>query len=177
MVLIAARQFIILSTSALLLNACTHLQTADDNRVPESKVVPVISEPPERIEQTPPETAPEAQKAAPANNLNVPAIPGSDASSTGKTSAPKKNEVLEAILQQASKAINNGQWLRAQHHLEHALRIAPQHAQTFYLYAHVYQGLGIRDRTVQMLKRALFLSRPDSALHQTVKQELEGVSE
>src|SRR5690606_4137937 len=89
------------------------------------------------------------------------------------TSTLKKSDVLEAILQQAAKAIENQQWLRAQHHLEHALRIAPRHAMTFFYYGRVYQGMGVPEKAIEMLKRSLFLSRPDSALYATVKEELE----
>ena len=175
MVLMMARQALSLVALCLLLNACTHMQaTHDDNRMPQSKVIPASTKQAEREDesQVAPSTSP--KKRAPAASSAYQSSPSTpNSTSSGTTAAPKKSDVLDAILQQAGKAIDNNQWLRAQHHLEHALRIAPQHAQTFYLYAQVYQGLGVPDKSRQMLKRALFLSRPDSDLHQTVKRALD----
>jgi len=178
MVLRLSTQRIQLSLLCLLISACSSLKTSDEeNRLPESKVIPVTidqpdTRPPEPAspaeQQTQDSQAPETLSDERENQNEI--IPAPQ-------QALKKNEILASILQQARKAINNQQWLRAQHHLEHALRIYPQHAQTFYLYALVYKGMGVPEQATQMLKRSLFLSRPDSELHQTVKQELERVDE
>jgi uncharacterized protein HemY len=145
-------------------------KTDDDNRMPESKVVPAISE--QSDSRKPDQSLPAQQQTQIPETIPATQTPQNEAPQENQP-ALKKNEVLAAILLQARKAIDNQQWLRAQHHLEHALRISPQHAQTFYLYALVYQGLGVPAQTTQMLKRALFLSKPDSDLHQTIKQELD----
>lgn len=158
----------------LLISACSSLKTSDqENRLPESKVVPVIINQPDT--RTPEPVSPPEQRT---QETQAPGTLPDERMQQNEVipepqQALKKNEILASILLQARKAINNQQWLRAQHHLEHALRISPQHAQTFYLYALVYQGMGVPEQATQMLKRALFLSRPDSELHQTVKQELE----
>lgn len=179
MVLKSTRLALLSMAVCLFLNGCTHLkQASDDNRIPESKVIPVNSEQLERIDNAQTSRIPSQSKQASETSQEIQSKPAPlDENTSNKTAAPKKSDVLDAILLQARKAIDNGQWLRAQHHLEHALRIAPQHAQTFYLYALVYQGLGVPDQATQMLKRALFLSKADSDLHQTVKQALDDLTQ
>jgi len=171
MVLILSTQRIQLIFLCLLISACSSLQKSDEeNRLPESKVVPVtIDQPDARTPEPAEQQTQDSQAPETLSNERE----NQDEAIPEPQQALKKNEILASILLQARKAIDNQQWLRAQHHLEHALRISPQHAQTFYLYALVYQGMGVPQQATQMLKRSLFLSRPDSELHQTVKQELE----
>ena len=134
MVLILPRQVRPVLALCLLLNACTHLQpTQDDNRIPESKVIPASVEQPVRIDSSQPASPSSPKETIPKTEKEIQTPPSNPGNTGSATAAPKKTEVLDSILLQASKAIDNGQWLRAQHHLEHALRIAPQHAQTFYL--------------------------------------------
>ena len=178
MVLRLHTQRLQLISLCLLISACSSLQKSDEeNRLPESKVVPVISEQPDARAPAPAIPTEQQTQESQAPEILPDERARQNEASPESQQALKKNEILASILLQASKAIDHQQWLRAQHHLEHALRISPQHAQTFYLYALVYQGMGVPLQATQMLKRALFLSRPESALHQTVKQELERLNE
>ena len=85
----------------------------------------------------------------------------------------KATDVLSSIKQSARKAIDNQQWLRAQHHLEHALRVAPKDAEVFYLYALVYEGLGVKEQLLNMLKRAKFLAKPNSEIYKLAELKLQ----
>jgi tetratricopeptide (TPR) repeat protein len=163
---------------SLFLTACSGLPySSDSNRLPEQKVVPAIGD---TSSTTSIRKPPQTENARPAQQspVETPAPPDSNnteqtSSAAEQPSAVKKADIMNAILQQASKAIENQQWLRAQHHLEHALRISPRHALTFFLYAQVYQGMGAPEKATEMLKRSLFLSKPDSELHNTIKQQLQ----
>lgn len=137
------------------LSACSALQPSEDTNIsPERKVIAVSGKVEQQTQQESRQT-PEEATAKPSAETTVPPIP-----------AQKKKDVLHTVLEQAIKAIDNQQWLRAQHHLEHAMRIESKHAITYLLYARVYQGLGVHDQARNMLKRALFLSRSDSDVHQ-----------
>tara|TARA_R110002072_G_scaffold47597_3_gene130793 strand:- start:20003 stop:20464 length:462 start_codon:yes stop_codon:yes gene_type:complete len=85
--------------------------------------------------------------------------------------------VLGSILDSAKKAIGHQQWLRAQHHLEHALRVAPKDAEIFYIYADVYEGLGVNEQVINMLKRAKFLAKPDSKIYRLSSERLKRLTQ
>lgn len=145
----------------LTLNACSLLShKQDNNRSPNSPIIPVISSPTappaQQSQQAPVQTKGDASKVTPI--IVTPKIAPSD--------------VLASILDSAKKAISMQQWLRAQHQLEHALRIAPKDAQVFWLYAQVYEGLGVQKQEMNMLKRAKFLAKPKSDIYQLASQKL-----
>jgi tetratricopeptide (TPR) repeat protein len=88
----------------------------------------------------------------------------------------KPADVLGSITDSAKIAIEGQQWLRAQHHLEHALRIASKDAEVFYLYALVYEGLGIKEQMINMLKRARFLAKSKSEVYQLTEAKLANIT-
>lgn len=77
----------------------------------------------------------------------------------------KPMDVASSLKLSAKKAIAVQEWKKAQPHLESALRVAPKDAEVFYLYAQVYQGLGVKAQQKNMLKRAMFLSKPNSDIY------------
>lgn len=151
---------------ALALNACSHLNSQkQNNRSPNSPIIPVktndhsnsISEPKKVPEN------PSKQNRQPLNGETPQEL---------NENKRSPSDVLEFVIDSAKKAITMKQWLRAQHHLEHALRIAPKEAQIFLLYADVYEGLDIKAQKINMLKRALFLASPGSEVYKRAKEKL-----
>jgi tetratricopeptide (TPR) repeat protein len=162
---------------ALCLNACSHLSSqSHDNRSPNKPIVPAESRQvlfpnkPNIKEISPDPSSKENQEQTTPSietqtiSEEIPSKP------VGKSLKPA--DVLASIVDSAKKAIQMQQWLRAQHHLEHALRIAPKDAEVFYLYGQVYEGLGVQEQTINMLKRALFLAKPDSRIYNLAKEKL-----
>lgn len=160
--------FVILAT--LILNACSHFDSKkQNNRSPDSPIIPAKSNQ-------------ATTKQTPVLEATKPAIDKSSqqTSQTRETetinqatkSQLSPTDVLASVLDSAKKAISMQQWLRAQHHLEHALRIAPKDAQVFLLYAEVYEGLGVKAQEVSMLKRAIFLAQPKSEIYVLAKEKL-----
>lgn len=145
-------------------NACSLLShQRQGNRSPDSPIIPVkASSPTPSANQN---TKPRLNQASPQTQTNT-------ASTVPKTGKLAPSDVLESVLESAKKAINMQQWLRAQHQLEHALRIAPKDAQVFWLYAQVYAGLGVQTQEINMLRRAKFLAKPRSDIYQLAKQKL-----
>ena len=151
---------------AFMLNACSALHSQKHhNRSPQSPIIPVITTPAVKAESQNQQTPRKTVNQAPETIRHEAAEPP-------KTVRPSPSDVLGSILDLAKKAINKKQWLRAQHHLEHALRIAPKDAHVFWLYANVYEGLGIKDREINMLKRSLFLAKPNSEIYQLASEKL-----
>lgn len=73
-------------------------------------------------------------------------------------------DLLSTLLGKATKAMKLQQWLRAQRALEQALRINPESSKTYVLYGDVYKGMGLEDKSIEMYKRAIFLSGNDDQL-------------
>lgn len=151
--------------AALTLNACSHFGAQkQNNRSPDSPIIPAKSN------QT-------ATKQTLVVDETKHAIDKPSQEDSQTINLPTKNQqsptdVLASVLDLAKKAISMQQWLRAQHHLEHALRIAPKDAQVFLLYAEAYEGLGVKAQEVSMLKRALFLAKPKSEIYVLAKEKL-----
>ncbi len=159
-----------------LISACSNLYKAEDPNILSTKpIVPATLPAPATLPEktSPPDNAAPGSKTKSPVKEHIPApeIPSSTEQAPTKEQA--QTDVLSSVLQQAEKAIESQQWLRAQHHLEHALRIAPHHAKTYYLYSMVYDGLKVPVQSNNMLKRALFLSKPGSELHQEIKSRLQ----
>tara|TARA_R110002167_G_scaffold10666_7_gene48386 strand:- start:200 stop:733 length:534 start_codon:yes stop_codon:yes gene_type:complete len=172
MVLIQCRsaQFFIVILGLLTLNACSHLgPQKQNNRSPDSPIIPV------KPNQETTKILPVLDKTKPA--MEKPNQQDSQTTNTESIKLPTKNQlsppdVLASVISSAKKAISMQQWLRAQHHLEHALRIAPKDAQVFLLYAEVYEGLGVKGQEINMLKRAIFLAQPKSEIYELAKEKL-----
>lgn len=159
------RQGICVLLCITLFSACSPLGTQRTSNnspikpvIPASKPLPVESKP-EHL--TVPPTS-HTESAA----QNQPVLPPS--SQQRLTPA----DVLSSIIDSAKKAINHQQWLRAQRHLEHALRINAKDAEVFYIYADVYKGLGIEEQAINMLKRAKFLAKPHSDIYRLASERL-----
>lgn len=140
-----------------LVSACSHLGSQPDTtNTSINPVVPVVNEVPDtkpnNTEEV--ETLRYTQEPAPSNAQLAP------------------TDVLGSILDSAKKALKQQQWLRAQRHLEHALRVAPKNAEIYYIYADVYEGLGVQAQMINMLKRAKFLSKPGSEINQLSAEKL-----
>ncbi len=156
------------------LNACSHLSSSSKtNRSPNNPIVPVENRT-VLIESTP------SKQAEPTSNTST--KQSQTNSETIEQDSPRLNipsskrlkpaDVLGSVIDSAKKALEAQQWLRAQHHLEHALRIAPKDAEAFYLYGLVYQGLGVNDQANNMLKRSMFLAIPKSEIYQLAERKL-----
>lgn len=165
----SSRIFIVI-LAVLTLNACSHLGSQkQNNRSPDSPIIPaktnqaatkqtlVVDDDKQQID----ESSQQNSQTTNTETINLP---------TKNQQSP--TDVLASVLDSAKKAISMQQWLRAQHHLEHALRIAPKDAQVFLLYAEVYEGLGVKAQEVNMLKRAMFLAQPKSEVYVLAKEKL-----
>lgn len=158
----------------LLISACSHFSAqTQTNRSPQKPVVPV-------------ENNSSALQINTSNKANIieNAQTVLDEENIKKSQTPtesvitnKTTDVLDSILDSAKKAIQKQEWLRAQHHLEHALRVAPKDAEVFFLYAQVYEGLGVEKQAISMLKRASFLSSPESDIYRLSQEKLIRLSE
>lgn len=158
-------QFPLMLLLVIGLNACSMLgPKSDSNRSPNKTIIPASSTTSPSPSLTP-EQATSEQENKPQSEANTPSV----------VPVPKRHkpgEVLTSILDSAKKAIQLEQWLRAQHHIEHALRVAPKDAEVFYLYGLVYEGLGVDNQAINMLKRAKFLARPKSDIYQLAESKL-----
>lgn len=162
---------------ALLMSACSHFTSqTQTNRSPQKPVIPaennstVFQDKPSNKSNLTINTSKTSHTQTSSEEPNI-------AVNLGRTTTTKPADVLSSILDSAKKAIQKQEWLRAQHHLEHALRIAPKDAEVFYLYAKVYEGLGVEKQAISMLKRASFLSMPESDIYQLAQEKLIKLSE
>lgn len=166
---------------ASCLNACSHLGSgSENNRSPNKPVVPaenrtVLFPSKPAPQQAPIEDSSKSSINQSQTNLEI------QSTSDILTDMPngkrlKPADVLGSIIDSAKKAIEGKQWLRAQHHLEHALRVAPKDAEVFYLYALVYEGLTVQEQMINMLKRAIFLAKPRSEIYLLAETKLADIS-
>jgi regulator of sirC expression with transglutaminase-like and TPR domain len=167
-----ASRFLIAILLVSTLNACSFSGSQKhNNRSPNSPIIPVkttTSTPPiNQTNQTP--TVHEANKVH--NKTELQTL-GDETKNPSKQKKLSPSDVLDSVIDSAKKALSMQQWLRAQHHLEHALRIAPKDAQVFLLYAQVYEGLGVKEQEINMLKRAIFLAKPKTEIHTLAKEKL-----
>jgi tetratricopeptide (TPR) repeat protein len=166
---------------AICLNACSHLGSgSQNNRSPNRPVIPVENKtvlfPSKPTSQNVP-IEESTKSSTNQNQINFQILEKDDTTTdipTGKRLKPA--DVLGSITDSAKKAIEGQQWLRAQHHLEHALRVAPKDAEVCYLYALVYEGLGVKDQMINMLKRARFLAKPRSEIYQLAEAKLANIT-
>jgi len=168
------------------LSACSHLSSSSqNNRSPSTPVVPADAPADSRQVLFPrkpvSENKPMDDSAKSPINQDLTNSDSQEKNDT-LTEIPKGKrlkpaDVLGSILDSAKKAIQGQQWLRAQHHLEHALRVAPKDAEVFYLYALVYEGLGVQGQSINMLKRALFLAKPKSDIHLLAQVKLTEITQ
>ena len=156
-----------------LLSACSHLKsTPTSNSSPTKPVIAVLeANIPEKI---PPQRNNTTQQESNLNQADQALITTQTAHQFPQ---PAPTDVLGSIIHSAKKAINLQQWLRAQRHLEHALRVAPKDAEVYYIYADVYEGLGVQDQAVNMLKRAKFLAKPTSDIYQLSSERLKSLDQ
>tara|TARA_R110001592_G_scaffold104699_1_gene294591 strand:- start:8057 stop:8587 length:531 start_codon:yes stop_codon:yes gene_type:complete len=164
MVLRASTFYTILTMFFIIscLSACSHLSSSSqNNRSPSAPVVPADAPAPQNKPMDDSAKSPINQ-----DQTNSDSQENKDTlTETPKGKRLQPADVLGSILDSAKKAIESQQWLRAQHHLEHALRVAPKDAEVFYLYGLVYEGLGVQGQAINMLKRALFLAKANSDIH------------
>lgn len=137
------------------LNACSFLDfQTQTNRSDAPAIIPATTQNTVPVESSKQTTQVDSQPS-----------PSADESLPETSSQNTPGDVLSSILNSAKKAIQNQQWLRAQHHIEHGLRVAPKDAEVYYLYGLVYEGLGVQKQAINMLKRARFLAHPNSEIY------------
>ena len=164
-----------------LLNACSHLGSgSQNNRSPNNPVIPVESRTvlfPSKpsYQDNPVQGSTKSSTTHDRNNSQILEINDTPPANLSKKRF-KPADVLASITDSAKRAIEGQQWLRAQHHLEHALRVAPKDAEVFYLYALVYEGLAVKEQMINMLKRARFLAKPRSKIYLLAEAKLADIT-
>lgn len=155
-----------------LTSGCSHLGSKSNTNIsPTKPIIAVVDNNTEPSYQPKAKTLPATATKKPAPQKEAEALSIVEPIRSNTQLAP--TDVLGSIIDSAKKAISLQQWLRAQRHLEHALRVAPKDAEIYYIYADVYEGLGVKAQVVNMLKRAKFLSKPNSDIYQLSSEKLQ----
>lgn len=94
------------------------------------------------------------------SNDKTPSAPQTPSIKTPETKQTLiESNILETLLNKATKAIKAQQWLRAQRILEQALRVKPYHSMTYQLYGEVSAKMGLEEKARSMYLRALSLEK------------------